>query len=590
MKTPAKARAARRVPPPGLLRLNRYLLAALLAAFSLVSLAAGLYLHYLVGLGLLVLILLGAWFGVVLARQMKRAARDRARQVARLRYAEARTRNVLATAGDGIITVDEAGIIKSFNRAAARIFGYRPREILGKRIALLLSPHGAALIDTGEARILGADGELEGRRKDGRTFPVEPALSKIRVGRRKRYTYILRDLTDQRRHEEDLRQARDELEARVAERTAQLARANEELQAEVGRRQAAQAALENLSRQTRLILQAAGEGIVGLDRAGNITFANPAAAHLGGYSDGELIGRPFRDTLYPPDPSAPAEAPESAVHRADGALFRRKDGCWFPVQYIRTPLREGGAVVGAVVTFQDISERQKTERALQDYAEQLRALSRQLLEVQETERRHLARELHDEIGQTLTALKLNLEGIGRAWPAGQLPPALEDSLAVVDQAISEVRNLSLDLRPSLLDDLGLVPALRWYVERQAQRGGFTTRLDAGLQERLPPPLETACFRLVQEALTNVMRHAAARHVEVLLWRDGGVVELVVRDDGAGFDVAEARQRAAGGASLGLLGMQERVQLLGGTIEVHSAPGHGTQIRAHFPAPAEGAPS
>jgi PAS domain S-box-containing protein len=584
-------RAARRKPPPGLLRLNRYLLAALLGVFALVSLAAGLYLNPLVGLGLLVLILLGAWFGAALARQLRRDARDRARQVARLRYAEARTRNILATAGDGIITVDEAGVIKSFNRAAARIFGYRPREVLGEGITRLLSPHGTALIDTGEARILGADGELQGQRKDGRTFPVEPALSKIRVGRRRRYTYILRDLTEHRRHEEDLRQARDELEARVAERTAQLARANEELHAEVARRQEAQAALEHLSRQTRLILQAAGEGIVGLDRAGNVTFANPAAAHMGGYADGELVGKPFRGTLHPPDPSAPAEAPESAVHRAEGALFRRKDGYWFPVQYIRTPLREGGAVVGAVITFQDITERQKTEKALHDYAEQLRALSRQLLEVQEAERRHLARELHDEIGQTLTALKLNLEGIGRAWPgAAPAPPALEDSLAVVDQAISEVRNLSLDLRPALLDDLGLVPALRWYVERQAQRAGLTARLDAAVHERLPPALETVCFRLVQEALTNVLRHAGARHVDVLLWREGAAVELTVRDDGAGFDVAEARRRAAHGASLGLLGMQERVQLLGGTIDVHSAPGHGTQIRAHFPAPPQGVPS
>jgi PAS domain S-box-containing protein len=550
-----------------------------------------LYLHYLVGLALLLLVALGAWYGVTFSRQLQRAARDRARYLSRLRYAEARTRNILATAGDGIITVNEVGLIKSFNRAAARIFDYRPREILGQRISLLLSPHGTGMVGTGEAKILGADGELQGMRKDGNSFPVEPALSKIRIGQRRRYTYILRDLTEQRRNEEALRQARDELELRVRQRTAELAQANSELRAEVVRRQKAQAALEHLSRQNQLILQAAGEGILGLDRAGKVTFVNPAAAHISGWSAEELIGQSWQETLYPPDPGirVDASAGETAV-RVEHALFRRVDGFWFTVQYVRTPLREGGTVVGAVVVFQDITERKKTEQALHDYAERLRALSRQLLDVQEAERRHLARELHDEIGQTLTALKLNLEALGRAWPgAAAPPPALEDGLAVVGQAIAEVRNLSLDLRPSLLDDLGLAPALRWYVERQAQRGKLAVRLEADLEGRLDPALETACFRVVQEALTNVLRHAEARHVKVILRRQGEELCVSVRDDGVGFDVAAARARAAQGASLGLLGMQERVQLLGGTMDIHSVPGRGTEIRIQFPVMAAGAP-
>jgi PAS domain S-box-containing protein len=569
-----------------------WIFAALLAGCAAVTLVASLWLHYVVGAAMLILIALGAWYGAIFARQVRRAARDRARHLARLRYVEVRTRNILATAGDGIITVDESGVIRSFNRAAARIFGYPPREILGQRIGLLLSPHGTGMVGTGEAKILGADGELQGMRKDGTRFPIEPALSKIRVGRRRRYTYVLRDLTERRRHEEALRQARDELELRVRQRTTELAKANNELRAEVARRRKAQAALEHLSRQNQLILQAAGEGILGLHRAGNITFVNPAAAHLSGWAAEDLIGKPWHETIYPPAPNAaPADAgAEAAVVRVEDALFHRKDGFWFSAQFIRAPLREGGTVVGAVVTFQDITERKKTQEAMQDYAERLRALSRQLLDLQEAERRHLARELHDEVGQTLTALKLNLDALGKAWPDGPPPPALEDSLAVVGQAIAEVRNLSLDLRPSHLDDLGLVPALRWYVERQAQRAGFHARLDANLDGRLSPDTETACFRVVQEALTNVMRHANAGEVAVTLGRRDGSIELTVRDDGAGFDVAAARRRAARGASLGLLGMQERVQLLGGTIDVQSAPGQGTEIRIRFPAAlAGGAP-
>jgi signal transduction histidine kinase len=161
---------------------------------------------------------------------------------------------------------------------------------------------------------------------------------------------------------------------------------------------------------------------------------------------------------------------------------------------------------------------------------------------------------------------------------------IDENISIVDKTIGEVRNLSLDLRPSLLDDLGLTPALRWYVERQANRAGFMASFDADLEQRLPPDLETVCFRVVQEAVTNAARHGRAEHVSVMLCQEDGALELAVRDDGAGFDVAAARERAARGESLGLLGMQERVRLAGGTIDIRSAPGEGTEIRITLPAP------
>jgi signal transduction histidine kinase len=211
------------------------------------------------------------------------------------------------------------------------------------------------------------------------------------------------------------------------------------------------------------------------------------------------------------------------------------------------------------------------------------ALAQQLLEAQETERRRLAHELHDEIGQALTAIKINLQAVQRATEEAALQTHVEESIEVVDRALQQVRGLSLDLRPSVLDDLGLVAALRWYVDRQAQRAGFAAEFSPeppGL--RVASQLETACFRVAQEALTNVARHAGARRVQVHLRKDGPELRLSIRDDGQGFDVPAARRKAAGGGSLGLLGMQERVLLLGGQMEIESAPGQGTLVRARFP--------
>ncbi len=199
---------------------------------------------------------------------------------------------------------------------------------------------------------------------------------------------------------------------------------------------------------------------------------------------------------------------------------------------------------------QRAAERQQAEEALQ-------ILSRQLLEAQENERRHIARELHDEIGQALTAVKIYLQAAQRTPEA--LVSYLEDSISIVDRTLQQVRTLSLDLRPALLDDLGLVVALRWYVDRQAQRTGFTAQFVADAPETRPrPDIETACFRVAQEALTNVARHARAQQVRVELRQRDTELHLLIRDDGKGFDVRAAQERAAQGASMGLLGMQERV--------------------------------
>jgi PAS domain S-box-containing protein len=265
-------------------------------------------------------------------------------------------------------------------------------------------------------------------------------------------------------------------------------------------------------------------------------------------------------------------------------------------QAFKFPFRDAAGVryVGGMAV--EVTERLRDRQKLQEYAGHLQALSRRLLEVQEQERRRLARELHDEVGQVLTGVSLTLQSLRAACPESAAQP-LAEAVAVVARAIQQVRDLSLDLRPSMLDDLGLEAALRWYAQRLTRRAGLTVHLaEAPPGQRPPAAVETACFRVAQEALTNTVRHAGARHVWVDLIQDGAELHLIVRDDGAGFDVARARRRAAAGGSFGLLGMQERVDLLGGRLEVESSPAQGTCVHASFPlgdagpAPADNEPS
>jgi signal transduction histidine kinase len=160
---------------------------------------------------------------------------------------------------------------------------------------------------------------------------------------------------------------------------------------------------------------------------------------------------------------------------------------------------------------------------------------------------------------------------------------LNDSLGILDKILQRVRDLSLDLRPSLLDDLGLVPAVRWYVERQAQRAGLAAEVEAeNVPQDLEPDLSVACFRIVQESITNILRHAKATTIHVVLRQSDSYLNLCIKDDGIGFSPRETPATAAGRSTLGLLGMQERAQALGGQVTIQSSPDQGTEVRVQMP--------
>jgi signal transduction histidine kinase/CHASE1-domain containing sensor protein len=221
--------------------------------------------------------------------------------------------------------------------------------------------------------------------------------------------------------------------------------------------------------------------------------------------------------------------------------------------------------------------------AVQTGQARLQDLSRKLLEVQEAERRRIARELHDEAGQLLASVHLALE----ATISG-LPPHLREGFHQVRSHLNaietQLRGLAHELRPTILDDLGLLPALRSLVQRVVERTGLCIRVDSALTERLAPAVETALYRIMQEGLTNITKHAAATHVDLQLWRDDERVHGLLRDDGVGFVVEHVLGHTER-RGLGLLGIQERLEALGGTLQIISAPGQGTTLQITLPAPA-----
>lgn len=213
----------------------------------------------------------------------------------------------------------------------------------------------------------------------------------------------------------------------------------------------------------------------------------------------------------------------------------------------------------------------------------LQALSQRVLEAQEQERRHIARELHDEVGQVLGALKINLHLLRDPALDEASRRRLEESISILDRLLQQIRALSLDLRPSVLDDQGLGEALAWFGERIGERSGLDVSIENELDDStIPPSIANACFRIAQEALNNAVRHAQAHHLEMRFAVQDDVLDLSIRDDGIGFDVPAQQRRAVAGTSLGLISMQERATLAGGTTEITSSAGAGTQVHARFP--------
>lgn len=231
-----------------------------------------------------------------------------------------------------------------------------------------------------------------------------------------------------------------------------------------------------------------------------------------------------------------------------------------------------GGLVGVALENAALRERMTAHQ------DRLRALAGSVLQAREEEARRIAHALHDEAGQLLASVHIALDNLIQQLP--ERAGTLQDIHTLLDRIEAQLRRLSREIRPTILDDLGLAPALEWLAQGMAERTGLSVTVEAP-DDRLPPAMETALYRIVQEALTNVVRHARATKVHVEVLREGSTVRAVVRDDGQGFDVAATMARR-GDRGLGLIGMRERVDALGGKLSIESSPGRGTEISLTIP--------
>jgi two-component system sensor histidine kinase UhpB len=366
-------------------------------------------------------------------------------------------------------------------------------------------------------------------------------------------------------------------------------------------RRRAEAALEDSEARFSRIFQASPVALsMSTLPEGRIVAVNGNWLDLLGYRLEEVLGHTTDELGLYAEPESRGRA--IAQLARDGELrnfelrLKHRSGEIRDVLISAVPTSSIGMREHALSALTDITSRKRVESERDRHAaearlarEGLATLSRRLLSAQEEERRRLAVELHDELGQVLTATRIQLDALSRSHFEAP-SPHLGEAIDSVEMAMKRVRDLALDLRPSVLDDLGLPPALRWYADRFARATQINIEVVMESAPNLDAGIQIACFRVAQEALTNVARHAKANRVRLELNLLAGELELIVRDDGVGFDVAEARHRATSGTSVGLLGMRERVALTGGTLEISSEPGRGSTIRARFPLATPGAGS
>jgi signal transduction histidine kinase len=304
-----------------------------------------------------------------------------------------------------------------------------------------------------------------------------------------------------------------------------------------------------------------------------------------------LAGQPFTHVVAPEYIESTIERFKKGIRGQDTPPYEaellHKNGERIPVEFLVTTQYDGaGRATGRFGIGRDITERRKVEKTLRDQREQLRTLSAQLSEAEEGERRRIARELHDQVGQSLTVVGINLNVLRSLLPAEGMNPTpvrlLEDSVALVEQTTEYTRSLMSDLRPPDMDDYGLVAAIRWYSERFSLRTGVEVIMEA--EEIHPRPaaaIENNLFRIVQEVLTNISKHARAGTVRIDIDGTEGRLRLRIMDDGVGFDPSRLK-KAGEHHGWGLMTMAERAEVIGGRFSLESRTGRGTIVSVEVP--------
>ena len=482
-----------------------------------------------------------------------RQAAERSASQRELHDIEAQMGGLVESAMDAIISVDADQRVVQFNKAAERVFRWPRNAVLGQPLEMLIparfrEAHREHVNQFGRtattSRSMRAQTVLRGLRADGEEFPLEASISQHEESGRKFYTVILRDVTQRLRAEE-------------------LA----------GRSEA----------RLRNILDSAMDAIITVDDTQHIVLFNAAAERVFGCPRAEAIGAPL--SWFIPQRFRAEHEEHIRRFRETGTSSRRmgqqrivmglrRSGEEFPIDASISQIEEDGRHFYTVI-LRDVTERVRAELALRESREEIKELALAANSLREQEKSRVARELHDELGQALTALKIDVIWMKQnlSAPTSELAGKLTEMQLLVDGTVAATRRISSDLRPLVLDDLGLAAAVEWLVQSFTTRTGVACELAVSSNLELEEPYATTVFRVLQESLTNIAKHAQATQVEVSLEREEGRTALHVEDNGRGFDTSAPRKSGA----FGLLGMRERAALLGGEIKIDSEPGKGTRL-------------
>ena len=477
-----------------------------------------------------------AWIEKFKSRQTARTKARQQRAASALRDSGERLRAILETAVEGIITIDEHGIIESFNQAAEKIFGYRAREIIGKNVSVLMpSPHRqahdsylASYRRTGHAKIIGIGREVAGRRKDGTLFPMDLSVSEVRLADRRLFTGFVRDIT--------------------------------------GRKQAEKALLHYAA-----LVESSDDAIIGKTLDGYITSWNRGAEAVFGYMRKEMVGKHI-SILIPPDRKD--EEPEILEKIKSGksvdhyeTIRRRKDGGLIDISVTISPIRDAdGTIVGASKVARDITERKQLER--------------QILEISDREQRRIGHDLHDGLCQHLAGIELMSQVLEQKLTpqSGDAAKRAGDIAKNVREAIGQTRSLARGLSPVTLESEGLSSALHELAVNTEKMFKVKCRFNGDSPVSVQNhAAATHLFRLAQEAVSNAIKHGRARQISIHLKADPGRIYLAVNDNGRGFPAGIPKSKG-----MGLRIMQSRAGMIGGTLTIERNAAGGTSVICSAP--------
>jgi len=465
--------------------------------------------------------------------------------------AAAQLAGLLNSAMDAIVTVDEHQNIVLYNQAAERIFGWPVQQVLGQPLSRLIparfhaahGEHVQGFSGTGvSSRRMGGSALVYGQRASGEEFQIDASISQLDTPDGKLFTVILRDVTE---------------------------------------RLAAEREQQRLTQRLAGLLDSAMDAIITVNDQNHIVLYNRAAEKIFGWPSEQMMGERL-EKLMPERFRADhalhlqhfAATGTTSRRMGDGTvLYGQRANCEeFPMEASISQLSVPEGRLFTVI-LRDVSQRVQAQRELQAFASESHAL-------REGEKARIARELHDELAQSLTAIKMDAIWVRDNLADGHdaIQAKLKGMLALLDNTVAATRRIAADLRPLLLDDLGLGPAIEWLAHNFTQRSGVDCSLDVDDEVDLPEPYASAVFRIVQESLANVAKHAQATRVTVSVERKPHSVTLRIEDNGVGFEVKAPRKTH----SLGLMGLRERAQLLQGSVQIQSQPGQGTQVAVSIP--------